>query len=82
MTNRKFNFCQRFQNFKNYINTKLRDIVIAFFEKIEYVINVIDFLIFYIKNNFKYNDFNVVVQSTLIAKIINDERKINYYHCK
>ena len=79
MTNRKFNFCQRFQNFKNYINTKLCDIVIAFFEKIEYVINVIDFLTFYIKNNFKYNDFNVVVQSTLIAKIINEKQNVNAY---
>ena len=75
----KFIFFQRFQNFKNYINTELRDILIAFFEKNEHVINEIFFLIFYIKNNFKYNDFNVVVQTTLIVKIINDEQNANSY---
>jgi hypothetical protein len=30
---------QRIQNFKNYIDTELRDIIIAFFEKNEHVIN-------------------------------------------
>ena len=68
----KFTFCQRFQNFKNYIDTKLRDILIAFFEKIKHMTNEINFLIFYIKNNFICDDFNIVVQSTLMFRIIND----------
>ena len=73
----KFILFQRFQNFKNYIDTELRDIVIAFFEEIEHVINETIFLIFYIKNNFKYNDFNAVAQIMLIVKIINDEQNAN-----
>ena len=58
----KFTFCQRFQSLKNYIDIELRDIVIAFLEKIEYMINEIISLTFYIKNNLKYDDFNVVAQ--------------------
>ena len=68
----KLIFCQRFQNFKNYFDTKLRDILIAFFEKIKHVTNEIDFLIFYIKNNLICDDFNIVAQSTLMFRIINN----------
>ena len=57
----------------------MRDIRIAYFEEIEYVINEIVSLTLYMKSNFKYNDFNVVAQSTLIVKIINDEQNMNAY---
>ena len=56
---------------------KVAQHLVAYFEKIEHVINEIDFLTFYIKNNLKSNDFNVVAQSTLIVKVINDERNVN-----
>ena len=42
-------------------------------KKIEQVINEIDFLIFHFKN------FNVIIQSTLIFKIIKNEQNINVY---
>ena len=57
----------------------MRDILIAFFEKTEYVTNEIDFLIFYIKNNFICDDFNIVAQSTLIIKIIKNKQNVNSY---
>ena len=69
----KFIFCQRFQSLKNYIDTELRDILVAFSEEIEHVTNEIDFLIVYIKDNFICDDSNVVAQSALMTRIINDE---------
>ena len=70
----KLTLCQRFQNLKNYIDTELLDIVVAFFEETEHVINETLSLTFYIKNNLKYNDSNAVAQTALIAKIANDEQ--------
>ena len=60
-----------FSKFQNYINTKLRNILIVYFEKIEQMIYEIDFLIFYIKN------FNIIIQSTLIVEIIKNEQNVN-----
>ena len=60
-----------FSKFQNYINTKLRNILIVYFEKIEQVTYEIDFLIFYIKN------FNVIIQSTLIVEIVKNEQNAN-----
>lgn len=57
----------------------MRNIVIAYFEKIEHIINEIDCLTFYIKNNSKCNDFNVVAQSTLIIKKAKNEQNLNAY---
>ena len=51
---------QRFQNFRNYINTKLQNILTAYSEKTEQVINEIDFLTSCLKN------FNIIFQSALI----------------
>ena len=75
----QFIFCQRFQSFKNYIDTKLHNILVAYSKEIEHVINEIDFLTFYIKDDFKCIDFNVVAQSTLMTKIINDKQNVNAY---
>ena len=71
--------CQRFQSLKNFIDTELRSILAAYFGETEHMINKIDFLTFYIKNNLKSNDFNIVVQSTLITKVANDGRDMNVY---
>lgn len=75
----KLTLYQRFQSFKNYIDTELRDILAAFFEKIEHVANEIDFLAFYIKNNLICDDFNAVAQSALVITIFSDEQDVNSY---
>ena len=75
----KFIICQRFQSFKNYIDTKLRDILVAFFDETEHVTNEIDFLTAYIKNNLICDGFNTVAQSALMIRVISDEQDVNSY---
>lgn len=62
---------QRFQNLKKYINTELRNILVAYPQKTEQVADKIDSLTSYIKNS------NAITQSALIAEIAKNGQNVN-----